>query len=146
MLAASPTHTPCSPRCRRAWAVLGIEKTVRSRLPHGAFFRPLAPGEYALRVEAEGYEVAVANVTVREEGAALDLVLVPLGGGTARQQQQRGKRKAAAAALAVAAGRPARARQAEGAAYLLLAVAVLLGLWGTHARLAGGAPRTHRSQ
>lgn len=45
----------------------GIDKTISSRASFGQFNRPLAPGNYVVRVAAEGFQSAATKVTVPNE-------------------------------------------------------------------------------
>ena len=54
-------------------AVAGIDKDVRSSLPFGDFYRPLAPGDYTVTVTSRGYTSYSANVTVPADGSGASL-------------------------------------------------------------------------
>lgn len=49
-------------------AVEGVARNHSTRLPMGAFFRPMAPGSYLVTVTAPGFAAQSLQLTVRRQG------------------------------------------------------------------------------
>lgn len=103
--------------------VEGSDMVVKSTAEFGDFYRPLAPGEYTVIVEKEGYNTIRTNVTVPKDG--------------------RGVIKHLTLQMRKSSGLPGRgvvsfafARQPHYASVLLLlGLSIIWGLWVTHKRI-----------